>query len=311
MVVRSMLRAGCARRWRVGGLLAIALALSTGCGGRERAEDHAASSEGASPGEASASGASEARAAASEAYDPGIPVGVIEGVVRLLEGARLPRYATNPMISDRPAAELPPDCPAPSDADAEPVQVGSSGGLTNLVLVATGDSERWVARAPARTRTLRIERCRLAPRTLVAQRGDTLRLENELTFPFFPDLGTGFSQALLPSDPMEIALDQGGVRTVSCGFTNACGRAEIVTLYQPVFAVSDATGRFRLENVPADQDVRITAWHPLFDEVGIDARVGAGATAHVELVIRPAATAAAPSPPTPPAPSEGSGETLQ
>jgi hypothetical protein len=69
---------------------------------------------------------------------------------------------------------------------------------------------------------------------------------------------------------------------------------EVVTLYHPVFTVSDAEGRFRMTNVPADQDVRITAWHPLFQEIGGTARVSVGGTTTLELVITPNA------PPEPP-----------
>jgi len=138
-----------------------------------------------------------------------IPMGTVEGRVRLAPGAALPGYDTNPMISAAASAAMPSDCPPPNDGDRQPVQIGSSGGLTNLVIVATGDPEHWPDTAGPRTRTARIERCRLEPRTLVAERGDTIHFETELNFPFFPDLGTGFSRALLPTDPLDLVLDQG------------------------------------------------------------------------------------------------------
>ena len=224
----------------------------------------------------------------------GIPTGTIEGVVRLAPGTTLPRYADNPMVSAGASAPLPEGCAQPNESDRQPVQVGASGGLTNLVIVATGDRERWPDTAGPRTHTARIEGCRLVPHTLVAERGDTIHFENETTFPFFPDLGTGFTRALLPTDPLDMVLDQGGVRSIGCGFANACGRMEVVTLYHPVFTVSDAEGRFRMTNVPADQDVRVTAWHPLFQEIGGTARVSVGGTTTLELVITPVA------PPEPP-----------
>lgn len=237
----------------------------------------------------------------------GLSFGTIEGIVRLAPGTTLPRYEANPMVSAGASSPMPPECPPPGDGDAQPVQVGSSGGLTNLVIVATGDAEHWPSGSGPETRTVRIERCRLEPRTLVAQRGDTIHLETELTFPFFPDLGTGFTRALLPTDPLDLVLDQGGVRTIECSFANACGRTDVVTLYHPVFAVSDVEGRFRMTNVPAGQDVRVTAWHPLFQEVGAQARVEAGGTTHLELVIQPVPPPAPPStvPETPRDPLEG------
>lgn len=233
-----------------------------------------------------------------------IPMGTVEGVVRLAPGAALPGYDTNPMISAGASAAMPSDCPPPNESDRQPVQVGSSGGLTNLVIVATGDPEHWPDTAGPRTRTARIERCRLEPRTLVAERGDTIHFETELNFPFFPDLGTGFSRALLPTDPLDLVLDQGGVRTIGCAFANACGRMEVVTIYHPVFAVSDAEGRFRMTNVPADQDIRVTAWHPLFQEIAGTTRVEPGQTVQLELVIQPIASAAPAPPPEPTTPRD-------
>lgn len=270
---------------RVSFLSMLSLSLLAACGGGEGVAE-------TEPGSDPSASSSEAPSA-SDTPPPGessgrsMAMGTVEGIVRLAPGTSLPSYPQNPMVSVGASASLPDECPRPNDDDARPVTVGASGGLTNLVIVATGDRERWPDRAPPQTRPLRIERCRLTPRTLVAQRGDTVHLENETMFPFFPDLGTGFSRALLSTDPLDLVLDQGGVRTISCGFSNACGRTEVVTLYHPVFAVSDAEGRFRMTNVPADQDVRVTAWHPLFQEIGGQVRVSAGGTATLELVITP------------------------
>ncbi len=247
----------------------------------------------------------EPPATSSGLSDEAPALGTVEGIVRLAEGATLPSLPVNPMVSTGASAALPPECTPPSDADRQPVQVGASGGLTNLVIVATGDAERWPDSAGPRTHQARIENCRLAPRTLIAERGDTIHFENPTTFPFFPDLGTGFSRALIPTDPLELVLDQGGVRTIQCGFANACGRMEVVTIYHPVHAVSDAEGRFRMENVPVGQDVRVTAWHPLFQEVGVQTRVeSAGQTVQIELVIQPVATEAPPAPSAPEAPRD-------
>ncbi len=234
----------------------------------------------------------------------GIPTGTIDGIVRLSPDSLLPSYPDNPMVSTGASAPMPADCAPPSERDRQPVQIGASGGLTNLVIVATGDREHWPDTAGPRTRTARIEGCRLVPSTLVAERGDTIHLENESTFPFFPDLGTGFTRALLPTDPLDLVLDQGGVRTIGCGFSNACGRIEVVTLYHPVYTVSDAEGRFRMTNVPAGQDVRITAWHPLFQEVGVNARVEVGGTTTIELVITSNAPATPPTPTVPETPRD-------
>ncbi len=234
-----------------------------------------------------------------------IPFGTVEGIVRLAEGATLPGFATNPMTTDRPVATTPSDCPPPQDSDRQPVQIAAGGGLTNLVIVATGDETRWPRTTSPTTHTLRIERCRLEPRVLVAERGDTLHLVNTTTFPFFPEMGTGMTRALIPSDPIDLDLDTGGARAVECGFANPCGRADIVTLYHPVHTVTTAEGTFRMTNVPAGQDVRINAWHPLFIEGHATTRVEAGQTVHVEILITPAPVAAPAAAEAPPAEGEG------
>lgn len=279
---------------RVPSVLSIAASLLSlsvvGCGSSDGTTEEPSSSEAET---------SESSAESTGPID-GIPTGTIQGIVRLAPGTTLPMYADNPMISTGAAAALPEGCAPANESDRQPVQIGTSGGLTNLVIVATGDRERWPDTAGPRTRTARIEGCRLVPHTMVAERGDTIHFENEATFPFFPDLGTGFTRALLPTDPLDMVLDQGGVRTIGCSFANACGRMEVVTLYHPVFTVSDAEGRFRMTNVPADQDVRVTAWHPLFQEVGGTARVSVGGTTTLELVITPVAPPEPP--PTPTAP---------
>lgn len=276
---------------------ASAMAWATACG----SEASTPSTE--TPGEASEAETPEAPVAPQE----NIPFGTVEGIVRLAEGATLPGFATNPMTTDRPIADAPPDCPPAGDADLHPVQVAAGGGLTNLVIVATGDETHWPHSGAPRTHHLRIERCRLSPRVLVAERGDTLRLENATAFPYFPDMGTGMTRALIPTDPIDLALDTGGARSIECGFANPCGRSDIVTLYHPVHTVTTAEGTFRMTNVPAGQDVRINAWHPLFIEGHATTRVEAGQTVRVEILITPAPVAATPAAEVP---AEGEGEMI-
>ena len=113
-----------------------------------------------------------------------------------------------------------------------------------------------------------------------------MRISNETSYPFFPEIGEGILQALLRGEPREVALDRGGVRTIQCGFAAPCGRMEMITLYHPVHSVTQANGRFRLE-VPAGREVRITAWHPLFREAHVTVQVDTGETREVELRVEP------------------------
>jgi hypothetical protein len=234
-----------------------------------------------------------------------LPMGWVEGVVRLADGAALPGYPQNPVqVPGRDA--IPPECTPPRESDRTPVtQAAEGGGLVGLSIVASGeDDTRWPRATEPALHELTIRDCRLTPSLLVTTRGDRVRMSNETDYPFFPELGEGMLQALLRPEPREVRVERGGVRTVQCGFAAPCGRTEVITLYHPVHTVTAESGRFRLE-VPAEQDVRITAWHPLFLETGANVRVGRGETRTLELTIAPAdVRAPEPEPPAREGPAE-------
>lgn len=209
--------------------------------------------------------------------------GTIVGVVRLVGSTEVPQYPESPVqVEGRPP--LPPECTPPRLVDRTPVTIAEeSGGLAGLSIVVTGDEASWPVPGEPQTHEVAIRDCRLTPSLLIATRGDRLRLTNETEYPFFPDVGDGMLQ--FRTEPREVPLDQGGVRTIQCGFAAPCGRLELITLYHPIHGVSQPDGRFRIENVPADQEVRVTAWHPLFREAFTTTTVAAGQTVEVELTI--------------------------
>ncbi|MFK7991641.1 MAG: hypothetical protein AB8I08_36830 [Sandaracinaceae bacterium] len=222
--------------------------------------------------------------------------GTVRGIVRLAEGAELPRYPENPVVPTANRPPIPETCTPPSDADAQPVQLGEGRGLAGL-LVALSEFEGTPPHEPV-THELNIDDCRLSPRLLAATRGDTLHITNNTDYPFLPDLGSGLMQALLHETSRDLEMDRGGVRSLTCGFAAPCGRAEIVTLYHPLHTLSEDGGVFVIENVPAGEGIHVSAWHPLFREVNETIEVTAGETTEVELVLSPA-----PMPtPAPPAP---------
>ncbi len=279
-------------------LASLALALFVTAGGCEGSADPEAPSE---------------PSAATGSQQTG-SVGVVEGVVRFAEGATIPRYTTEEVgrTADRP--EMPPGCPSPQAADRDVFRLGEGRGIAGLMVAARGDRETFFAALPDTrppvTRPLEIRGCRLEPSMVVATRGDSLRISNRDDYPFLPKVGrTPLIRTVLPGGSQTTELEQGGVVPVTCGFAAPCGRAEVVVLYHPVHTVTGEGGRFRIENVPADQDVQIAAWHPSFtgrlERATATVNVGVGETAQLELVVRPAEPAepAEPAPSSPPSAS--------
>ena len=229
---------------------------------------------------------------------------VIEGTVRLAEGAELPRYAVNPVqpISDR--IQPPESCTPAQLSDREPVQRTPSGALAGM-LVALHDFSVTPEHEPV-THELVITDCRLSPRLVVATRGDRLRLTNQMDYPFMPDFHQGLVQVLLHRQSREVELAQGGVSSLACAFTAPCGRTEVVTLYHSLHAITGENGTFRIEGVPANDELRVSAWHPLFQEASERLTLQPGETRHIELVVSPAE---APAPPPAPSPDGPEGAT--
>ena len=61
----------------------------------------------------------------------------------------------------------------------------------------------------------------------------------------------------------------------------------MVVFYHPVFATTSAGGEFRIENFPASELVRVTAWHPLFEETQTFVWLEPGTTSRVEFALTP------------------------
>lgn len=224
---------------------------------------------------------------------------VIEGTVKLADAAELPGWPVNPMVAGPNRPDLPEACTPVQERDRFPVERVSGGRLSG-VLVTLGDFETEPPHEPV-THEVVIRDCRLSPSIVVATRGDRLRLVNETDYPFVPNLGEGLSRALLHTQARILELPQGGMRTLECGFAASCGRTEIVTLYHPLHAVTDESGHFRIEGVPANDELRVSAWHPLFQEAGETITLRPGETRRLDITLEPAP---APEPPPAPPPQE-------
>jgi hypothetical protein len=216
----------------------------------------------------------------------------LTGVVVLAEGAPLPEYPANPMIDDRPGRRFSEDCPPPQRGDRQPVRRSASGGLSNVV-VALSEFERMPPHE-ATTHEIRIERCRLTPATVTATVGDTVRVVNATDYPFLLGVGRDqLNQMIAPEAERVLPQEEPGVTALQCGFASPCGVAQIVTLSHPLHAVTDADGRFRIEGVREGEEIRLSAWHPLFQESARTVVARAGEELRFELAPQPSRVPAA------------------
>lgn len=236
---------------------------------------------------------------------PDSGLGVVVGVIRLAEGAEEPTWSDAALFNNGQEAVETENCPPPRRADRRPTPMGEGRGLAGVMIGATGARETFFTHLPdlaSRTpvdHQVTIRECRLSPRLVVATRGDTLTIVNESAEPFLPSMsvGGGFFEAVLPGANRTQTLDRGGVGALRCPFSVPCGRSDVIVVSHPVHTVTREGGRFELRNVPADQEVTINAWHPLYRENSATVRVASGGRAEVEIVLTPAEVVA-PEPPS-------------
>jgi hypothetical protein len=215
---------------------------------------------------------------------------VLVGSVRL-EGGELPTYSSEQMerqvLAHAKGGSLPEICTPPKLADRTPVSVTPDGKLVGVMLAASEFSQRAEPAAPKVLNVL-IKDCRLQPKLIVAHIGDTLHITNESPFPLMPGMGfETYNQTLTQGQSRDIKLDSGGAKIVACGFSGQCGRSDVIVMGHSLATVTNDKGEFRIENFPADETVRINAWHPLFFDTYQEVRVSPGEEKRVELVLTP------------------------
>jgi hypothetical protein len=212
------------------------------------------------------------------------------GSIRLAPGAVLPSYAPQDMerkvLDQLERGTLPETCTPPKTTDRTPVRMTPDGKLIG-VMVTVSDFKKNPERAP-RIYDVAIRDCRLTPSLVVAARGDSLRITNEVAFPFMPSYGKDpVLKTLMPGQVKDVPLQEPGVSPVLCGFTAPCGRTDVVVLHHPLYTVTGEDGTFRIENFPADENVTVSAWHPLFNAGEQKVTLGQGETKVLDLAILP------------------------
>ena len=214
----------------------------------------------------------------------------VTGRVVLASGARLPRYAAASLQRRvlRVGIKGPqPACAAQAEAASLAVNVTGDGALVGVAVVASGFTKPAIR--PPQVHEVVIDECRLQPSMLVAMKGDEIVIRNNVDFPFMPMYGTtSMARSLLPGQQFDFKLDQGGHRdAIVCAVTAMCGRTDVLTLHHRLYAVTDERGRFRIEDFPADEPVRLSVWHPLFASVTQEVQVAIGEDKEIEFVVTP------------------------
>jgi hypothetical protein len=217
------------------------------------------------------------------------PVATLIGRVRLAEGRPLPAYTppdlARTLLHGGGHAEAPAECAAANAAALQPVALGEGRGLSGVV-VAASDFTRVPERKPV-THTVAISGCRLQPPMLAAMAGDRIAIENRDAFAFEPLLGPAYAPHALASGQKAVLPLVPGVESIRCSARAPCGRSDVVVFYHPVFATTGGGGEFRIANLPASELVRVTAWHPLFEESETFVWLEPGTTSSVEFVLAP------------------------
>lgn len=242
----------------------------------------------ADAGVATADGGADAAASARADRDAGPPaqfLGTVRGIVKLAKGVQLPM--AGPVLNHGVVPPSTPPCPPVDNTDRRIVaRSKQTGGLSPVHVALTG--MKAVPTVQPATHEIFIDACRLRPALVGAQRGDTLRVTNRSETPMVPQLpGQSFMRGMLRGESAEMPLKSTQVR-IHCPFGSYCGETLVISTTHPLYAVTTTEGFFTIEQVPLDQDLRVHAWHPLFDITSTGFRLTDSAReAMVELTLTP------------------------
>lgn len=218
---------------------------------------------------------------------PSKATGTVEGIVRY-EGA-LPPVLPVTMTGARAT-----ECAAARGVYELSVVRGPEGGLANTFVSVEGiTAEERGENPPGVTRTVVIDGCVVKPYVMDATVGDSLEIRNEDEHIYLCSLtGTPeqiLKQGVLPGQATTYQLDQPGGRHIDCTTDHPWLTGHLLISRHPFHAVTTASGRFVIENVPAGRH-RVAAWHPTQRQASADVVVPPGGVGRVELVFHARAT---------------------
>lgn len=170
----------------------------------------------------------------------------------------------------------------------EAILVNAEGRLANAVVTLVGVKATTTAGPPM----ILNDHCRFVPRVQVVPPGATVRSSSKDAVLHTTTVQTAngrplFSLALpVPGLTMSKAVGSPGIARVTCN-THPWMRGWLVVTDE-MAAVTDANGRFRLDNVPAGT-YELRVWHEALQPVSRKVTIADGkpATVEIELVGRP------------------------
>ncbi|HEX7312403.1 MAG TPA: carboxypeptidase regulatory-like domain-containing protein [Pyrinomonadaceae bacterium] len=204
-------------------------------------------------------------------YIPKGQEGMIEGVVTV-EG-NVPPKPSPSMAADPVCASL-----NKSGAPFEEIAV-ERGKLANvLVYVESAVLDSYMFELRSWMPALGSRRCRIAPRVLAMQAGQTLYFQNnDRTHhnpAFLTKVNPLFNKGLSPGDSFEVLLQRPEPPFVVTCRQHPWERGYVAVMSHPFFAVTGRNGYFAIEGLPPG-DYEVVVWHEKFAEARAKVSVGA------------------------------------
>lgn len=175
----------------------------------------------------------------------------------------------------------------------ERLVVDENGDLVNAVVHLEGIR---AGKPVPREEPVRLanRKCAFVPHVVAASTGQTLEMYND--DPFLHDahawLGTEtlFNLALQKGRTVKHVLDRPGIAHVNCNVRHTWMHAYLFVTDDPYHAVTDAAGRFALDDVPPGT-YTIAVWHELLGSRRRDVTVAPGKTTSVDFTLEAVAPA--------------------
>ena len=167
----------------------------------------------------------------------------------------------------------------------ERLVVGKGGALANVVVYVT-NVKAGKAAPLGQPVKLENEKCRFVPHVVSATLGQTLAIHNG--DPFLHDthatLGsrTLFNVGILSGHTVKQPLLEAGMIDLNCNVRHTWMHGYAFVAEHTYHAVTDAEGRFRIDNLPGGQWT-LRAWHEMLGSTDREVRVMPGEARDVEI----------------------------